>query len=101
MPPILDKRFIIFLASLNRFKKEFTSATDVPLPLATRLRRDPFRMPGSLRSAGVIKAIGAEARKELMEIFEVPVHLFLFVKVRDAWGDDPERYRPWGLDFNA
>jgi GTP-binding protein Era len=46
-----------------------------------------------------IKAIGAEARKELMEIFEVPVHLFLFVKVREKWADDPERYREMGLQW--
>jgi GTP-binding protein Era len=46
-----------------------------------------------------IKSIGAEARKELMEIFEVPVHLFLFVKVREKWGDDPERYREMGLEY--
>jgi GTP-binding protein Era len=46
-----------------------------------------------------IKAIGAESRKELMEIFEVPVHLFLFVKVREKWGDDPERYREMGLEW--
>ena len=46
-----------------------------------------------------IKAIGAESRKELMTIFDVPVHLFLFVKVREKWGDDPERYREMGLDW--
>jgi len=46
-----------------------------------------------------IKAIGAEARKELMEMYEVPIHLFLFVKVREKWADDPERYREMGLDF--
>ena len=46
-----------------------------------------------------IKAIGAEARAELQEIFEVPVHLFLFVKVREKWADDPERYREMGLEF--
>jgi len=46
-----------------------------------------------------IKSIGAEARKELMEIYEVPVHLFLFVKVREKWGDDPERYREMGLEW--
>jgi len=46
-----------------------------------------------------IKAIGAEARRELMEIFEVPVHLFIFVKVREKWGDDPERYREMGLEW--
>lgn len=46
-----------------------------------------------------IKTIGAEARAELMEIFEVPVHLFLFVKVRQKWADDPERYQEMGLEF--
>jgi GTP-binding protein Era len=46
-----------------------------------------------------IKAIGAEARRELMVIFETPVHLFLFVKVREKWGEDPERYREMGLEF--
>jgi GTP-binding protein Era len=46
-----------------------------------------------------LKAIGAESRKELAGIVEAPVHLFLFVKVREGWGDDPERYREMGLDF--
>ena len=47
-----------------------------------------------------IKAIGQAARKEWMEILEQNVHLFLFVKVRDNWGNDPERYREMGLDFS-
>jgi GTP-binding protein Era len=46
-----------------------------------------------------IKAIGAEARREIAGILEQPVHLFLFVKVREGWGDDPERYREMGLEF--
>ena len=46
-----------------------------------------------------IKAIGSAARKEIMEAAEHKVHLFLFVKVRPDWGDDPERYRMMGLDF--
>lgn len=46
-----------------------------------------------------IKAIGQAARKEISEILEQNVHLFLFVKVRENWGDDPERYREMGLDF--
>jgi GTP-binding protein Era len=46
-----------------------------------------------------IKAIGQAARKEIAEIAEAPVHLFLFVKVRENWGDDPERYREMGLEF--
>jgi GTP-binding protein Era len=46
-----------------------------------------------------IKAIGSEARREIADMAEQPVHLFLFVKVREAWGDDPERYREIGLEF--
>jgi GTP-binding protein Era len=46
-----------------------------------------------------IKAIGADARREIAALIEKPVHLFLFVKVREGWGDDPERYREMGLEF--
>jgi GTP-binding protein Era len=46
-----------------------------------------------------IKAIGAAARAEIAEAIEQPAHLFLFVKVREGWGDDPERYREMGLEF--
>jgi GTPase len=46
-----------------------------------------------------IKTIGAESRKELAEIVGQPVHLFLFVKVRENWGEDPDRYREMGLEF--
>jgi GTP-binding protein Era len=47
-----------------------------------------------------IKEIGAAARAEMSELMERKVHLFLFVKVRDKWRDDPERYREMGLDFS-
>ncbi len=53
------------------------------------------------RQGRQIKAIGADARQELEEILERRVHLFLFVKVRENWGNDPERYREWGLDYHA
>ena len=46
-----------------------------------------------------IKAISMSARTELQEALGVKVHLFLFVKVREKWGDDPERYREIGLDY--
>ncbi len=46
-----------------------------------------------------IKAIGQAARKEIIEAAEQNIHLFLFVKVRENWGDDPERYREMGLEF--
>ncbi|HTV71094.1 MAG TPA: GTPase Era [Rhizobiaceae bacterium] len=46
-----------------------------------------------------IRAIGQASRTEIAEILEQPVHLFLFVKVRENWSNDPERYREMGLDF--
>ncbi len=46
-----------------------------------------------------IKAIGAAARRAIAEVVEQPVHLFLHVKVRENWADDPERYRGMGLEF--
>ena len=51
------------------------------------------------KAGQTIKAIGAAARKDIAEEIEHPVHLFLFVKVREGWGDDPERYREMGLEF--
>jgi GTP-binding protein Era len=51
------------------------------------------------KGGATIKAIGAEARREIADMLEAPVHLFLFVKVREHWGDDPERYRGMGLEF--
>jgi len=46
-----------------------------------------------------IKAIGQAARREIAEAAEQPVHLFLFVKVRENWAEDPERYREMRLEF--
>lgn len=46
-----------------------------------------------------IKKISQASRTELAEIVGAPVHLFLFVKVRENWGQDPERYREMGLEF--
>jgi len=51
------------------------------------------------RGGQTIKAIGAAARSEIAAAVERPVHLFLFVKVREGWADDPERYREMGLEF--
>lgn len=46
-----------------------------------------------------IKHISSESRREIAEAIETPVHLFLFVKVRENWSDDPERYREMGLEY--
>ena len=48
-----------------------------------------------------IKALGEAARKQLEAIFGRRMHLFLQVKVKPKWGDDPARYRELGLDYNA
>ncbi|MGD8423416.1 MAG: GTPase Era, partial [Methyloceanibacter sp.] len=47
----------------------------------------------------MIKEIGQASREEISEIAGVPVHLLLFVKVRERWGEDPERFREMGLDY--
>jgi GTP-binding protein Era len=46
-----------------------------------------------------VKQISMEARKELGQMLDKAVHLFLHVKVREGWQDDPERYREMGLEF--
>lgn len=53
------------------------------------------------KNGKTIGDIGAAARRELEEICGHRVHLFLFVKVRSNWMDDPERYRSLGIDFKA
>jgi GTPase len=51
------------------------------------------------KGGATIKSIGAASREEIAEILGLTVHLFLFVKVRENWGDDPDRYRQMGLEF--
>ena len=63
------------------------------------VERDSQRKIVLGKAGATIKSIGADSRKEIAEIVGEKVHLFLFVKVRDGWGDDPERYREMGLEF--
>jgi GTP-binding protein Era len=51
------------------------------------------------KGGAMIKQLSMESRKELSELLDRPVHLFLFVKVREGWEDDPARYRDLGLTF--
>ena len=53
------------------------------------------------KGGSMIKKIGQAARQEIEALLEDRVHLFLFVKVRENWIDDPARYSDWGLNFNA
>ena len=52
-------------------------------------------------NGSMIKKIGQSARRELEELLEDRIHLFLFVKVRSNWVDDPARYSDWNLDYNS
>ncbi len=63
------------------------------------VERDSQRKIVLGRGGSTIKAISTEARAEIAEITEQRIHLFIFVKVRENWSDDPERYREMGLDF--
>ncbi|MDP7547460.1 MAG: GTPase Era [Alphaproteobacteria bacterium] len=73
---------------------------DLRIEQVIYVRRDTQKAIVLGKGGHQIKQIGAEARAELSEIFGCKVHLFLFVKVRDNWQDDPERYREMGLDFH-
>ena len=53
------------------------------------------------KNGSMIKMLGKAARIEIEQILERSVHLFLFVKVRENWMDDPDRYKIWGLNPNA
>jgi GTP-binding protein Era len=63
------------------------------------VERDSQRKIMLGKGGQTIKAISMAAREEISKLVERPVHLFLFVKVRENWGDDPERYREMGIEF--
>jgi GTP-binding protein Era len=63
------------------------------------VERDSQKKIALGKGGQTIKTVGQLAREELEEMLGCRVHLFLFVKVRENWGDDRERYREMGLDF--
>ncbi len=65
------------------------------------VERDGQKMIVLGKGGAMIKRIGQAARKELEDMLETRVHLFLFVKVRENWQEDAGRYSVWGLDFKA
>jgi GTP-binding protein Era len=74
-------------------------AGDIRIEQTIYVERESQRKIVLGKGGQTIKAIGEAARKEIAEIVEAKVHLFLFVKVREGWGEDPERYRAMGLEF--
>jgi GTP-binding protein Era len=95
-----------------RLHQELPYASTVETTAWKKLRRGGIRIEQTVyvmrdtqkkivlgKQGQTIKNISMESRKELSDILGVRVDLFLFVKVRSKWGDDPERYQEMGLDF--
>ena len=95
-----------------RLHQELPYASTVETTAWKKLRRGGVRIEQTVyvmrdtqkkivlgKQGQTIKNISMESRKELSDILGVRVDLFLFVKVRSKWGDDPERYQEMGLDF--
>jgi len=74
-------------------------AGDIRIEQTIFVERESQRKIVLGKGGQTIKSIGEAARKDIAGIVEAKVHLFLFVKVREGWGDDPERYRAMGLEF--
>ena len=72
---------------------------DVRIEQTIYVERESQRKIVLGKGGTTIKAIGEASRREIEQIVEGKVHLFLFVKVREGWGEDPERYRAMGLEF--
>lgn len=65
------------------------------------VQRDSQKIIVLGKGGSMIKKIGQAARREIEDLLEERVHLFLYIKVRENWIDDPARYSDWGLNFNA
>lgn len=72
---------------------------DVRIEQTIYVERESQRKIVIGKGGQTLRAIGEAARKDIAEIADAKVHLFLFVKVREGWGDDPERYHAMGLEF--
>jgi GTP-binding protein Era len=119
-PPdeVSDAPLRMFAAEITREKLYLMLHQELPYQSTVETERWEERPDGSVRieqtiyveregqrkivlgkGGRTIKSIGEAARKEMSELLERRVHLFLFVKVRKDWGEDPERYRQMGLEY--
>jgi GTP-binding protein Era len=88
-----------YQAAVETTKWERTKKGELRLEQTIFVSRENHR-PIVLGKAGqTLKALGSAARLELTELMGEPVHLFLEVKVKEDWAEDPARYRAMGLEF--
>ncbi|MEI7870495.1 MAG: GTPase Era [Alphaproteobacteria bacterium] len=86
-------------AAVETEKWEDRPDGSVRIEQTIHVQRDGQRAIFLGKGGARIKQIGARARRELAEMLERPVHLFLHVKVSERWADDPAHYRTIGLDY--
>ncbi len=65
------------------------------------VRRDGQKAIVLGKNGKAIREVGEASRRDIEEMFGHRVHLFLFVKVRANWMEDPARYRALGLEFKV
>jgi len=80
---------------------ESEDAKEIRIDQTIYVQRDSQKAIVLGKGGRQIKAVGRAARVELEEILGCRVHLFLFVKVRPRWTEDPERYQELGLEFSG
>src|SRR3546814_797116 len=100
----------VFLKLHDELPYEATVETDmwterddgpVRIDQTVYVERDTQRMIVLGKGGRKIKELGQLAREQLEAMLERRVHLFLFVKVREDWQEDRERYTPWGLEWDV
>lgn len=90
-----------YQATVETEKWEERKDGSVKIDVTIYVERDGQKSIVLGEKGAMVKSIGAAARQELEQLLERRVHLFLFVKVRENWQEDRERYSTWGLDFEA
>ena len=78
---------------------EVQAKGDLKINQVIYVTRDSHKAMVLGKGGSRIRQVGSESRRDLEVLFDRKVHLFLFVKVRENWLNDPERFREMGLEL--